>query len=285
MLPAESAEISAEQVHAVSEVSPGKHVGRRGEDVPAGTTVLQAGRRLRPQDLGLLSSIGRAIVPVVRRPVVRVVITGNELLPPGSAPCGFRIADANGPMLDSLVQRDGGLVVNPGLVADEPEAILRALRDDADVILVSGGSSVGQEDLRRACWPSTGIWPSTASPCDPVAPRAWERCKVGWSFCFLETRCLVSAPTTSSRVGPSAFWAAQSRVAVPLVATPLAPQTRLDHRTTRLRSGPHLGRHGRTAGHRRGIRIEFDHAGRWFCADPRRQRRLSGRRPGRSVPL
>lgn len=147
VLPAESAQAEGERVLALGEVSPGKHVGPRGEDVAEGTVVLRAGRRLRPQDLGLLSSIGRARILVVRRPVVRVVVTGNELMPPGSRPDGYRIADANGPMLAGLVERDGGLPRNPGAVPDRPAAILEALRDEADVVVVSGGSSVGQEDL------------------------------------------------------------------------------------------------------------------------------------------
>jgi molybdopterin molybdotransferase len=75
------------------------------------------------------------------------VVTGNELLPAGSRPQGHCIADANGPMLAALVERDGGLVDFPGPVPDEPEAILRSLYADADVIIVSGGSSVGLEDL------------------------------------------------------------------------------------------------------------------------------------------
>jgi molybdopterin molybdotransferase len=124
----------------------GKHVGRRGEDLQRGALVFEAGRRLRPQDLGVLSSIGIEHVPVVARPRVRLVVTGNELLPAGAPPTGVRIADANGPMLAALVARDGGLAVSNGVVPDDPEAIAEALRSDADVILVSGGSSVGGED-------------------------------------------------------------------------------------------------------------------------------------------
>ncbi len=127
-------------------IATGKHVGRRGEDLQRGALVLEAGRRLRPQDLGVLSSIGIEHVPVVARPRVRLVVTGNELLPAGAPPTGVRIADANGPMLAALVARDGGLAVSSGLVPDDPEAIAEALRSDADVILVSGGSSVGGED-------------------------------------------------------------------------------------------------------------------------------------------
>ena len=149
VLPAEQSEIEQDRLYACGEVSPGKHVGRRGEDVRAGTTVLKAGRCLRPQDLGVLSSIGAAKIRVRKRPRVRIVVTGDELLPAGSTPHEHRIADANGPMLESLVVRDGGLTLNPGIVRDEPDAILKALRcqgDEADVVLVSGGSSVGQED-------------------------------------------------------------------------------------------------------------------------------------------
>jgi molybdopterin molybdotransferase len=150
VLPAEFAEVSVEspdQVAALSTMSPGKNVGRRGEDIAVGTTVLDAGRALRPQDLGVMSSIGVSEVRVIRRPRVRLVITGNELLPAGSRPSGFQISDANGPMLAALAERDGALVDVPGLVRDDPDAILAALRADADVIIVSGGSSVGVEDL------------------------------------------------------------------------------------------------------------------------------------------
>jgi molybdopterin molybdotransferase len=134
-------------VSALAAVSPGKNVGRAGEDVVRGTTLLHAGRVLRPQDLGVLSSVGVGDVPVFSRPRVRLVVTGNELLPSGSRPHGYRIVDANGPMLAALAERDGGLVDFPGLVPDEPGQILEALHTQADVIIVSGGSSAGIEDL------------------------------------------------------------------------------------------------------------------------------------------
>jgi molybdopterin molybdotransferase len=150
VLPAEwveTAAVTADTVSALAAVSPGKHVGRRGEDIVRGTTLFQPGRVLRPQDLGLLSSVGVGEVLVCSRPQVRLVVTGNELLPAGSQPHGHRIVDANGPMLAALVERDGGLVDFPGLVPDEPDAILDALHTAADVIIVSGGTSVGIEDL------------------------------------------------------------------------------------------------------------------------------------------
>jgi molybdopterin molybdotransferase len=146
VLPAEISESSGSGILAHDAVSPDKHVSRPGEDIPCGTVVLESGRRLRPQDLGVLSSIGMAEVSVLRRPRVRIVVTGNELLPAGTQPHDCQIADANGPMLEALVARDGGLAVYPGIVPDDPEQILRALRHDAEIVLVSGGSSVGQED-------------------------------------------------------------------------------------------------------------------------------------------
>ena len=134
------------QLRVLSAVSPGKHVGQRGEDVQAGQRVLAKGRALRPQDLGLLSSIGLAEALVHRRPRVAIIATGSELLPPGSPPAGCRIADANTPMLTALSRRDGGEVVATRLVEDDPQKILAAARQEADVLLVSGGSSVGEED-------------------------------------------------------------------------------------------------------------------------------------------
>jgi molybdopterin molybdotransferase len=135
------------RISALAAVSPGKNLGKRGEDIVCGTTLLEPGRVLRPQDLGVLSSVGQGEVRVIRRPRVRLAVTGNELLPSGSHPSGFHIADANGPMLAGLIERDGGLVDFPGLVRDDPNAILEALHADADIVIVSGGSSVGVEDL------------------------------------------------------------------------------------------------------------------------------------------
>jgi len=146
VLPAELVDIQDERILAQGEVSPGKHAGCAGEDVQRGTTLFQPGRLLRPQDIGVLSSIGVGEVQAVRRPRVRLVVTGDELLPAGNKPDGFQITDANSPMLAALVTRDGGLVTDEGIVPDNREAILATLRTDTDLVLASGGSSVGQED-------------------------------------------------------------------------------------------------------------------------------------------
>ena len=146
VLPVEHTVINDDTIVIQGEVAPGKHVGIPGEDIRSGTTVLEQGRQLRPQDLGVLSSIGVSAINVVKRPRIRLIITGNELLPPGSTPNDFNITDANSPMLSALVTRDGGEVIHPGIIPDNPNSILDAYKTEAEVILVSGGSSVGQEE-------------------------------------------------------------------------------------------------------------------------------------------
>jgi molybdopterin molybdotransferase len=181
VLPAESVDLEGPfgrghyDVLAIAEVSPGKNIGRRGEDIATGSELLPAGRRLRPQDVGVISSIGLDHVPVIRQPRVRLVITGNELLPAGSSPVGFQITDANGPMLASLAERDGATVDFPGLVRDDADAILAGLLADADVVIVSGGSSVGIEDLAPGLVASHGELAVHGIAMRPSSPAGFGR--------------------------------------------------------------------------------------------------------------
>ncbi len=144
------AEVCREQAGLVAihePVAPHKHVGAIGEDIRDGECVLHAGRRLRPQDAGLLASIGVARVACHGRPRVQLLITGDELLPPGAMPSGAHIVDSNSVVLRALVARDGGLARDGAPLPDRREVIRLALEgSDADVILISGGSSVGVED-------------------------------------------------------------------------------------------------------------------------------------------
>jgi molybdopterin molybdotransferase len=148
VLPAEQAKEDAGGVLAEGDVTPGKNVGQAGEDVERGSRILAAGRRLRPQDLGLLASVGRGAIEVVRRPRVRIVATGNELLAPGERPRGNQIVDSDTPMLRALVERDGGVVEAVLRLRDDERAIRDALAaPGADVILTAGATSVGREDF------------------------------------------------------------------------------------------------------------------------------------------
>ncbi len=150
VLPAERCEHSGTVLRALDEVPPLRHVSRRGEDVTAGSRVLPAGRLLRPQDVGVLSSIGVRRVPVVRRPRVVLLITGNEIGPAGAPPPPGGVADSNGPMLDALARRDSARLVRRRRIPDCPSRLHTELclaAAASDVVLISGGSSVGEEDF------------------------------------------------------------------------------------------------------------------------------------------
>ena len=146
VVPVEHVHLQADRIVVDSPTLIGKHVGQPGEDVAAGMEILPKGRCLRPQDVGLLSSVGINRVRVVCKPTVHLIATGNELLAAGTQPKGFQITDSNTPMLQSLILRDGGHVTHGGIVPDDPVKILTALEAEAQIIIVSGGSSVGLED-------------------------------------------------------------------------------------------------------------------------------------------
>ena len=145
----ESTSVEGGNLLVVEPTPPGRNVGRRGEDIAAGTVVLNAGRILRPQDLGVLSALGLATVGVTTKPIVTVLITGDELLPAGTPAHSHQIADMNSAMLAALIARDGGIPRIVGPLRDDRDALRRALADAADssnAVLISGGSSTGPED-------------------------------------------------------------------------------------------------------------------------------------------
>jgi molybdopterin molybdotransferase len=147
VVPAEYAQEHDGVVDVTLAVGAGKHVGFRGEDMRVGDLALDAGRRLRAQDAGLLASLGIARVPVIEQPRVRLVVTGNEIVAAGDARGTYQIYDANSPMLRGVVTRDGGVIADYRRLGDDPDRIRDALvTPGADVVLVSGGSSVGSED-------------------------------------------------------------------------------------------------------------------------------------------
>jgi len=151
VLQAEAAEevpqTSPPRVRVREPVPPGRHVGRRGEDIEPGVTVLRAGRVLRPQDVGVLASLGATPVRVTRRPLVALLVTGDELLPCGARPEGFKIVDSNSVMLEALVRRDGGVSSAARIIDDRWESVRDTLANAMeDIVFISGGSSVGIED-------------------------------------------------------------------------------------------------------------------------------------------
>ena len=154
-------DVARVQVSAVPK--PGQWIRRAGEDVASGAVVLAKGQRLGPAELGLAASIGMDRLSVVRRPRVALFSTGDELVMPGTvAPQDMRpgaIYNSNRFFLSSLLRRMGCEVTDFGIVPDKLEATVNAMRDASvahDVILTSGGVSVGEEDHIKPAVQSLG---------------------------------------------------------------------------------------------------------------------------------
>jgi molybdopterin molybdotransferase len=153
----------------------GANVRRSGGDVARGALALPAGRRLGPFDLGVAASVGADRLTVVRRPRVAVVATGDELTEPGAPLVPGGLYDGNGPLIRALLERAGAEVVHVARAADDLDATIRALRaaaDGADLLLTSGGVSVGDEDHVKPAVRALGavdLWGIDMKPGRPVA--------------------------------------------------------------------------------------------------------------------
>ena len=144
----EHARADGERVHIDAQPAPGLHILRVGEDIPQGEPVLEAGRRLRPQDLALMVQAGALEVVVRRKPRVTILPTGSELLRIGEAPHGSQVVESNAFMLEGLALRDGADPVLHPAVRDDLDSMKAVMANPgADVLVVSGGSSVGREDF------------------------------------------------------------------------------------------------------------------------------------------
>ncbi|HHH36437.1 MAG TPA: molybdopterin molybdenumtransferase MoeA [Gammaproteobacteria bacterium] len=155
-------------------IQAGAHVRRRGEDVHGGETVLDAGERLRPQHLGLAASVGSAGLEVFRRLRVATLFTGNELVAPGRPLAPGQIYDSNHHTLHGLLAGLQCEVTDLGIVADDYETTLTALveaAEDSDLILTSGGASVGEEDHVKKAVTTLGqleLWRVAVKPGKPL---------------------------------------------------------------------------------------------------------------------
>ncbi|MBL8698904.1 MAG: molybdopterin molybdotransferase MoeA [Alphaproteobacteria bacterium] len=148
---------------------------KRGEDIRAGATILEAGRRLRPQDIGLAASIGLTALQVFAPLKVAVLSSGDELAEPGTEARPGQVYDANRHALVALVENLGCEAIDLGIVADDAAAVERALArasTQADVVVTSGGMSTGEEDHMRAAVTRLGalhFWRLAIRPGRPVA--------------------------------------------------------------------------------------------------------------------
>jgi len=153
----------------------GEHIRRAGSDIAAGSEILPAGLRLRPQDTALAASVGIAELPVFRRLRVAVLFTGDELRMPGEPLPPGAIYNANRFLLTALLQQLGCVVRDLGQVPDDLPATRQALRAaaiDNDLVLSSGGVSVGEEDHVKAAVAAEGrieMWKIAIKPGKPLA--------------------------------------------------------------------------------------------------------------------
>lgn len=152
----------------------GVNVRRQGENVRAGAVVLSAGAQIGPGQIALLAAIGDARPAIVRPPRIAVLSTGDELVPVGQPPRAAQIGDVNGPMLAALVAEHGGTPIPLGIARDMPEDIRRVLDavNDADLIITTGGVSVGAYDAVRAVIAERGaldFWQVRMHPGRPTA--------------------------------------------------------------------------------------------------------------------
>ena len=155
--------------------APGEWVRRVGEDINSGSEILAAGMKLRPQDTGLAASVGIAALPLHRRLKVAVFFTGDELVMPGEPLPPGRIYNSNRFTLNGLLQMFGCEVTDYGIVPDRLDATRAVLREAAagnDLIVTSGGVSVGEEDHIKPAVEAEGrlaMWKIAVKPGKPLA--------------------------------------------------------------------------------------------------------------------
>jgi len=210
----EDCDIEDDSVRVRGDVGVGQHIRKRGQDIHEGDTILTAGRRLRPQDLGLAASVGLSEVLVYRTLRVAILSTGDELVEPGrgvAAP--GQLYNSNRFTLAGLLKSLGAEVIDGGIVRDDPAATTDALAraaDAADLIITSGGVSVGEEDHVKAAVQSLGaldLWKLAIKPGKPLAfGRVGETPFLGLpgnpSSVFV-TFCLVARPLLLALQGAS----------------------------------------------------------------------------------
>ena len=187
----EQCELDGDVVTVRHVPQPGEWIRRQGEDVRAGAVILPAGTRLRSQELGLAASVGLAQLPVRRRLRVAVFFTGDELAMPGEALKPGAIYNSNRFTLRGLLENFGCEFTDYGIVPDSLQATRDTLREAArghDLIITSGGVSVGEEDHIKPAVEAEGrlnMWQIAVKPGKPLAFGEVNRAEGGGSAFFL----------------------------------------------------------------------------------------------------
>ena len=180
VIPQEDTEPGDARVEIREVPSPGRHIRPEGNDFAKGDTLLPAGTALSARGLALAGSAGHATLTVLRRPVVAVVSTGDELVEPGTRPAPHQIVSSNGVFLDKLLASLGAEPLNLGIVGDGDGALEAALKraPQADLVVTSGGASVGEHDgIARLMSDSGGLrfWKIAMRPGKPLIFGHLER--------------------------------------------------------------------------------------------------------------
>ncbi len=162
-------------VQIFAPVKPGDNVRPRGQDIVRDHPVFEPGHRLRPQDIGLLAALGISRVEVYRQPYLAIFSTGDELISLDTAPIPGKIYDSNRLMLKMLIEQAGGKVIDLGIVTDTLDDVRTALdtahRNKVDLVLTSGGVSVGVLDVVRYLIEQEGerhLWRVNMRPGKPI---------------------------------------------------------------------------------------------------------------------
>jgi len=139
-------------IEARKSVSPWENVVREDEDLKVGEIILRKGHQLRPQDIGALAGIGKANIEVYKRPKIAIISTGNEIIPIQNKPQIGQVRDINSYTLGTCVEEAQGIPIYKGIIRDENYLLERKIReaidrDKAEVVIISGGSSVGSRDV------------------------------------------------------------------------------------------------------------------------------------------
>jgi molybdopterin molybdotransferase len=172
----EDTQLSGDAVRILKAPRAGANVRQAGEDVRMGQVVLEAGAVLRPQEIGMLAAVGCVEVAVVRRPRVAILATGDEVVSPEQTPGPGQIRDANSYTVAAQVQTYGGVSLLLGVSRDREdlvrEGMQRALDERVDLIITSGGVSVGDFDLVKQVLAAEGemhFWSLNMKPGRPLA--------------------------------------------------------------------------------------------------------------------
>lgn len=175
VVPVEDVLESSESIKLKGESKPGSHVRKRGEDVGADELVFTAGTLIRPQEVGMLASFGKTEVHVYRKPVVAILATGDELVEPGEEPLPGKIINSNSLSVAAQVIEAGSTPVILGIARDDREITRKMVQKglQADVIITSGGVSVGDHDFVKEVIEEMGgelkFWKINMKPGKPLA--------------------------------------------------------------------------------------------------------------------